>query len=536
MARRTLRHALTALLALASFTVGLASTHDAASAEEPAAASRAVTTVLHPGWNMVGWLGPDAPVSDLFEAIPALESVAAWDAEKHRYLWALAGGSGADGLHELRTGMGLWMRLGGDVVVEWEQAPANDYVLLELRAGRNLVGWTGRDTEKLQTVARQLGPAFVRASRWDAETGRQLGQSAVAPFAPHALYALNPGDALWVDMSDDVRWWQSGAGRTVFEFPASVSEDQRATLYTDLADVVAFFAEHYGIEPPGFTVAVDPDADVYAGVLGSRLILSESALHSEGLRFVLAHEYFHVLQSSLEGRTPRAGAPSPAWLTEGAAVFAESLYEAGRWDGSARGIRGRWWELSKDVAQPLQELESGAAFYDIGSPAYGLGALAIEWLVGKGAAAASGAGFDPLAPHWAIGVFDGAHLRYHRLLASADSWEDAFESAFNISPREFYVMFERYREESVPLLPHLVDGVVQPVVVSLGRVPAYLIERIQAEVEAIHAFMIERFGSRPTEYSVLIGPYEEFTEQSVRFSEGAPQVDAARRHTLGVTV
>ena len=31
-----------------------------------------ITTDLHPGWNTAAWLGPDAPVPELFDAIPAL--------------------------------------------------------------------------------------------------------------------------------------------------------------------------------------------------------------------------------------------------------------------------------------------------------------------------------------------------------------------------------------------------------------------------------------------------------------------------------
>ena len=42
-----------------------------AAAEEPPA----VATVLQPGWNMAAWLGPDAPVQAIFDAVPELELV-----------------------------------------------------------------------------------------------------------------------------------------------------------------------------------------------------------------------------------------------------------------------------------------------------------------------------------------------------------------------------------------------------------------------------------------------------------------------------
>ena len=34
---------------------------------------------------MVGWLGPEAPATDLFEAIPALVRAYAWNAAEQRY-------------------------------------------------------------------------------------------------------------------------------------------------------------------------------------------------------------------------------------------------------------------------------------------------------------------------------------------------------------------------------------------------------------------------------------------------------------------
>ena len=57
------------------------------SADEPGSAT--LTSQLLPGWNMVAWLGPEAPVSELFAAIPALRQVSAWDSEEQRYRRAL---------------------------------------------------------------------------------------------------------------------------------------------------------------------------------------------------------------------------------------------------------------------------------------------------------------------------------------------------------------------------------------------------------------------------------------------------------------
>ena len=80
-----------------------------------------VTTLLQPGYNMAGWIEPEADIEELFEALPQLEAVYAWDAERQRFLTARAGlrqRSDAD-LTTLAPGMGLWLEIGGDEQVSW---------------------------------------------------------------------------------------------------------------------------------------------------------------------------------------------------------------------------------------------------------------------------------------------------------------------------------------------------------------------------------------------------------------------------------
>ena len=42
-----------------------------------AAVQEEFTTILHPGWNMVGWVEAESPANNLFKAIPRLENVGA---------------------------------------------------------------------------------------------------------------------------------------------------------------------------------------------------------------------------------------------------------------------------------------------------------------------------------------------------------------------------------------------------------------------------------------------------------------------------
>ena len=116
-----------------------------------------ITTELHPGWNAVGWLGPDAPVSELFDAIPALRHVSAWDPEHERYERASRTSTLGHGLSRLTRGRGLWLYVGGTATVEWARPVSRDGTLLSLQSGLHLVGWTGRDGIAVEEAFARFG-------------------------------------------------------------------------------------------------------------------------------------------------------------------------------------------------------------------------------------------------------------------------------------------------------------------------------------------------------------------------------------------
>ena len=128
---RPLRQALlAALAALVAVGMGLS----AARAETP---SETIATVLYPGWNLVGWLGHEALVTDLFDAIPTLQQVSAWDAEDGAYRHAVR--RRYDELPAVKPATALWLRLRGDTTVEWIRPAEPHGVLLWLSEGTNLV-------------------------------------------------------------------------------------------------------------------------------------------------------------------------------------------------------------------------------------------------------------------------------------------------------------------------------------------------------------------------------------------------------------
>ena len=107
----------------------------AASEEAPEAA--AVTTVLYAGWNLVGWVGHEALVADLFDAIPTLQQVSAWDAEDGAYRHAVR--LRYDELPAVKPATALWLRL--HAVPLGRAGPLDGRVaaLLRLSEGINLV-------------------------------------------------------------------------------------------------------------------------------------------------------------------------------------------------------------------------------------------------------------------------------------------------------------------------------------------------------------------------------------------------------------
>ena len=442
MLRRRVQPAVLAAFAVLALAAAFAPAP--ASASEPEAGT--LTTQLQPGWNMAAWLGPEAPVSELFDAVPALERVYAWDSANERYQRALPTSTPRYGLRRVTTGIGLWLRVGGDSPVEWTRPVSEDHVLLSLPAGRSLVGWTGRDGEAFAESAGRFGDALIEASRWNAETQQYERYRSDAEGSANTLHELNRGDAMWLDLADDMRWWQSGLAGTTFEFRGELSEGQQASLQEDMAGVLTFFAERYGIEPPEFSVLYDPNLEIFAGAYPRQILVSTDALEYSLREVTLAHEYFHILQRHF-GR----GLRSPAWMTEGTATYAGGLYERAAWSKSGETLRRERWWTSQGVTEALADLELIRLFYPGEAPVYGLAAMAVEWLEGRAVTAGDEATMAPAERGWPDSFTDAAtFIRYYRLLPSAEDWEEAFEEAFGIAPDDFYEAFQEYRDALYP--------------------------------------------------------------------------------------
>ena len=178
--RRRVQTTCLAVLAVLLLGTGIVSAHGTASPySRPTVNLPRISTQLQPGWNMIGWVGPDTPSRRLFQQLPELERISAWDAEQERYWRAWRGEY--EQLQTLTAGMGLWLLIGGDASVQWDRPIALEGAEIRLRRGLNLVGWTGDDGTPVRRPCRGLG---TRRSRRGA--GTRLDSSTCATACARA--------------------------------------------------------------------------------------------------------------------------------------------------------------------------------------------------------------------------------------------------------------------------------------------------------------------------------------------------------------
>lgn len=96
--------------------------------------------VLHPGDNLVGWVGAETTSKSLFEQLPAAILIYAWDAKRSRYLFSSPRFAGS--LDVIQPGMGLVVRIDANQPLTWRQPSTAVSHRVDLQPGPNLVAWT----------------------------------------------------------------------------------------------------------------------------------------------------------------------------------------------------------------------------------------------------------------------------------------------------------------------------------------------------------------------------------------------------------
>ena len=482
------RAALGALAAACAVSAGLSPTHagtPSGPAQSPGGAgSAAITTVLHPGWNLVAWLGPDTPTRELFDEIPALRQVSAWDGSEQAYVHALPDRDAA--LQTLTTGTGLWLRLGGDASVEWRRGVAATDVLLSLREGRNLAGWTAGDATPVAEALAPLGASVLSVHGWDARAQRfrRYAPSASGPAV------LDRGDAVLIELSGSARWWQRGAAPPRITFLGEIPDSTREEIVAAYWHVREVIATRFGALVPGLQhyigATVDDIRVIHREVFGPETrpgcvrTRRPFNVHVVGcVRHPMISAYVADLLHPLR----------PAWLESGARSYLRQALRTGAdWyppthedfvadenhDARRAAFPLRYFEPSEN--RPLRIQVAGSA----------LGFFAVERLTERAG--------------------DPALFEYLTLMRDTSDWRAAFEAAFGIAVDDFYAEFARYRAEALPPFAHLVDDRREPVLAVLEGVPPEAADALRAEFADVQPFFADRFEAAATEFTLYVAP------------------------------
>ena len=186
------------------------------------AADDTVTTELQPGLNLAGWTEDAAGIEAIFDAIPALDLVYAWDADDQWFRWAARTDTGVFGdLETLTPGMGLWLSVTGKEPVPWTRALVRKVSVARLLPGWNLVVWGGEDGIASRDVLRDIDDILTTAldvnGRWPLK--------------------LTRGQVIWLDVSG-AREWDQLYEPPQIEFVTPVSSQREAEVRAHINDVV----------------------------------------------------------------------------------------------------------------------------------------------------------------------------------------------------------------------------------------------------------------------------------------------------------
>ena len=419
-------------------------------------------TLLHPGFNLIGWTEPTGSVDVVFAELPQATALFAWDPLESRFHIARREGPAIlNDLDIVERGSGLWIQIDADAPFEWQRPAQPPAPAARLWPGNNLIAWTGPDAAPITSALAPISASLISATTFDAETERFLTFAPILPGPLNDLSALKRGEAVWLRTCRSAIWDPQEAspssatlpctaldGQPVFEFDQDLAPETSSLIHEAIRDARSYFVLSHALDTTAFTVRAFADTETlldtwvtrmgeyraaaeqrwsgFAVAFGNRnsiwihaggagwAVGTENARHSS-----VMHEFFHVLQGQMgESR-------GPEWLFEGSARYAEFVVAAsvGREDLGARRAIER--ARAQGSAVRLSAMETLAGLNAVGfSAGYSNGYLAAELL--SGAADLS------------------AILDFYRLSA-AMPWRTAFEQAFGQTLEQFYARFEDQR-------------------------------------------------------------------------------------------
>ena len=446
--------------------IGCALAIDLARAQGPTAETG---TTLHPGVNLVGWVGEATPVSQLFNEIPQLESIWAWDAELRD--WIVAGRGAPEwlgGLGRVTAGMGLRMHLGGNEPFDWRRSTEPTRGLVKLRTGWNLAAWSGADQTPIDDALKGIGWSLRAVHRWNPTTQQwsiwaspeRTAQLIAASSTDRETDdsetpAIRRGEALWINVARAVNWLQPTGILPRLVFPGGASDELQARVRGDLQATLAFYRDQYGIQAdPDFTVYIPKNIDALIAALeadgsshsavwvrarythvaegwggASSVMLSQRWWMEDerSARYTLTHEYTHTLQQQIGTAT------AAEWLVEGTAEWTADEHRALDQEQRLDDVGG-YRELRITSETPtLRRTERGDAQWQ-----YVLGWLATDRLFAQQST-------DSWLEFWRR--LTPTKIGPHGQWTSTLNWRTALQQVSGQTASEFYAVFDAWQRE-----------------------------------------------------------------------------------------
>ena len=310
-----------------------------------------ITTTLHPGWNLVGWIHEETPAVDLFDQLDALESIHDGSGQSMRR--PAVDAPDDEAALTLQPGRGYWLRTNSDQPLDWTRPSKPSKLRFQLEPGEQLVAWAGPSDRSIADVLLGLRDRLSLAWRWIAAEQRYVPWSPDSDIPSPEAPLLKRGDAVQINLLESTEWLHPTGDLPRIQFAGGLHhqlpDNFREMVEADLRFVVERFAAKFQFEVPAdrltLRIPTTPEAlqrqqeNMYAisdawafspqTGRGTSIIVMPWYLwgergcddHARGVPQscdVLAHEYFHILQHQLAGQARNL---TPGWLVEGTAIW-----------------------------------------------------------------------------------------------------------------------------------------------------------------------------------------------------------------------